>query len=96
MNEYSNSKLYRQNYSITNEKLAFESDKNFISATINLHQQNSYMTSGIIFLTIPYCTIYYLLYQDSLLYVPIRKVLLDVLYYQLFLSLTVLTVPYYC
>ena len=50
------------------------------------------MTSGIIFATIPYCTIYYLLHQEFLTYVPIRKVLLDLLQYKLFLSLTVLTV----
>ena len=30
--------------------------------------------------------------RNSLLYVPIRKVLLDFLYYQLFLSLIILTV----
>ena len=64
MNVYSNGKLYATKYITEIEKLAFECDKNFSGATINLHQQNLCMTSGIIFLTIPYCTIYYLLYQE--------------------------------
>ena len=48
------------------------------------------MTSGIIFVIIPYCIIYCI--RNFLLYVPIRKVLLNFLEYQLFLTLTVLTV----
>ena len=55
-----------QNYSTTTEKLAFECDKSLSGAIINLNQQNPYVTSGIIFVTIPYCTIYYLLYQEFL------------------------------
>ena len=51
-----------ENYGTATEKLAFEYDKS--GATINLHQQNPCMTSGIIFVTIPYYTIYYLLYQE--------------------------------
>ena len=51
----------------------------FSDATMNLHQQNPYLTSGIIFLTILYFTIYIYCVRNSLLYVPIRKVLLDVL-----------------
>ena len=50
------------------------------------------MTSGIIFVIIPYCTIYYLLHQEFLTYLPICKVLLNFLQYQLFLNLTILTV----
>ena len=52
-----------QNYGTTAEKLEFEYDKSFCGATANLHQQNPDMSSGIIFVTIPYRTIYYLLYQ---------------------------------
>ena len=37
-----------------------------MGATTNLYQQNPCMTSGIIFVTIPYCNIYYLLYQEFL------------------------------
>ena len=48
------------------------------------------MTSGIIFVIIPYCIIYCI--RNFLLYVPLRKVLLNFLEYQLFLTLTVLTV----
>ena len=45
----------RQNYDTTTEKLAFECDKNFSDA--NLRHQNPCVTSGIIFVTIPYCKI---------------------------------------
>ena len=45
----SNRKLLRQNYGTANEKLAFEGSNSFIGATTNLHHQNSFMTSGIIF-----------------------------------------------
>ena len=55
-----------QNYATATEKFAFECHKCFSDATTNLHQQNPCMTSGIIFVTIPYCTIYYLLYQEFL------------------------------
>ena len=44
--------------------LFLQCDKSFSGGTTNLHQQNPFLTSGIIFVTIPYCTIYYLLYQD--------------------------------
>ena len=54
----------RQNYDRATEKLAFECDKSFSNATKNLHQQNSDIANEIIFVTIPYCTIYYLLYQE--------------------------------
>ena len=54
----------RQNYGTITGKLAFERDKSFSGATTSLYQQNPCMTSGIIFVTIPYCTIYYLLYQE--------------------------------
>ena len=64
LNVCSNVNYTRQNYDTTIEKLAFECDKNFSGATTNIHQQNPYMTSGIIFVTIPYCTIYYLLCQE--------------------------------
>ena len=56
----------RQNYGTATEKLAFECAKSFSGATTNLRQLNPHMTSGIILVTIPYCTIYYLLYQESL------------------------------
>ena len=70
--------------------MAFECNKNFSGAATNLRQQNSFMTSGIIFIIIPYCIIYCI--RNFLLYVPIRKVLLNFLGYQLFFTLTVLTV----
>ena len=54
----------QQNYCTATEKLAFECNKNFSGATTNLHQ--ICVASGIIFATIPYCTIYYLLYQEFL------------------------------
>ena len=57
----------RQNYGTLTEKLVFECDKSFSGATTNLRRQNPCMTSGIIFLTIPYCAIYYLLYQGFLI-----------------------------
>ena len=53
-----------QNYGTETEKLAFECDKSFRGATTNLRQQNPCMTNGIIFLTIPYCIIHYLLCQE--------------------------------
>ena len=54
-----------ENYGTATEKLPFKYDKS--GATINLlHQQNPYMTSGMIFVTVPYYTIYYLLYQEFL------------------------------
>ena len=48
----------RQKTGATTENLIFECDKSFSGAAANLHQQNPHMTSGIIFLTIPYSTIY--------------------------------------
>ena len=48
--------------------------------------------SGIIIVTIPYCTIYYYYLRNSLQYMPIHKVLLGFLQYLLFLSVTVFTV----
>ena len=59
-------KYTRQNYGAATEKLAFECDTSFSGVTTNPHQQNPCMTSGIIFVTIPYCIIYYLLYQEFL------------------------------
>ena len=56
----------QRNYGTTTEKLAFQCDRSFSGATTNLHQENLDMTSGIIFVAIPYCTIYYLLYQEFL------------------------------
>ena len=56
----------RQNYGTATEKLAFEYDKSLSGATTNLHQQNPSMTNEIKLATIPYCTIYYLLYQEFL------------------------------
>ena len=56
----------RQNYGTTTEKLAFECDKSFSGTTTNLHQQNPCMTSENKLVTIPYCTIYYLRYQEFL------------------------------
>ena len=52
-----------QNYGTATEKLAFECGKSFSGAARNLHQENPCMTSEIIFVTILYFTIYYLLYQ---------------------------------
>ena len=69
-------KLYTTELWHSNWKLSF------CGATINLHQQNPCMKSGILFVTIPYCTnctIYYLLYQEFFTYLPIRNVLLDFL-----------------
>ena len=61
-------------------KLAFECDKSFSDAITNLYQQNTWLTSGIIFVAIPYSTIYYLIYsRNSLLCVPVSKVFLDIL-----------------
>ena len=57
---------YTQNYGTATEKLAFECDKCCSDATTNLYQQNLCMTSGIKFVPIPYCSIYYLLYQELL------------------------------
>ena len=56
----------RGKYGTATEQLAFECDKSFSGATRSLHHQNLFMTSGIILVTIPYCTIYYLLYQELL------------------------------
>ena len=67
----------RQNYGTATEKLAFECDKSFSDATTNLHQQNPDIANGIIFVTIPYCTIYYLLYQEFLSVCAYSKILLD-------------------
>ena len=78
----------QQNYGIATEKLAFDCDKSFSGAGTNLHQQNPCMTSGIIFVTIPYGTIYYILLftiytiftifiYSMCLYVKYCKVLLD-------------------
>ena len=64
-----------QNYDTATEKLTFEWDKSFRGAPTNIHLQNPCMTSRIIFVTILYCTIYCLLYQEFLLYFPIRKVM---------------------
>ena len=61
---------------MTQRLKSWQCDKSFSGATIIFHQQNPCVTSGI----------------NSLLYVPIRKVLLNFLQYQLFLSLTVLAV----
>ena len=58
--------LIQQNYDTATEKLAFECDKSFSGATTDLRQQNPYMASGIIFVTIPYCIINYLLHQEFL------------------------------
>ena len=52
----------QQNYGTAYEKLTFEFDKSFCGATKNIHRQNPCMTAGIKIVTIPYCTIYYLLY----------------------------------
>ena len=65
------------NCGLATENLAFECDKSFSVATTNLSQQNTCMTSGIVFVTIPYCTIYYS--RNPLLCVPIGKVFLDYL-----------------
>ena len=43
----------RQNCSAATEKLTFECEKSFSGPTANLHQQNLFMTSGIIFASIP-------------------------------------------
>ena len=72
--------------------LFLQCDKSFSGGTTNLHQQNPFLTSGIIFVTIPYCTIYYLLYQEFLSVCAYSKILLDFWEHQLFLSLTGLTV----
>ena len=56
----------QQNHGTATEKVAFECDKSFRVATTNLHLQNPSMTSGIMFVTIPYCIIYYLLHQEFL------------------------------
>ena len=53
----------RQNYGTATEKLGFECGKSFSGATANLYQQNSCMKSEIISMTIPFCTVHYLLYQ---------------------------------
>ena len=50
----------RQNFGTTTEKLALKCNKSFNCATTNCHKQNPCMASGNIFVTIPYCTIWYL------------------------------------
>ena len=55
-----------QKCSIAIEKFAFECDKSISVVTTNLHQQNLCMISGIIFVTFPYCIIYYSLHQEFL------------------------------
>ena len=66
MNVCCNGATTRKNYGAATEKLAFEYDKSFSSATTNLHQQNQNMANGIKLANISYCTIYYLLYQEFL------------------------------
>ena len=56
----------QQNYGTETGKVAFECDKSFSGQTTNLHQQNSSMTRGIMFVNIPHYTIYYLIYQEFL------------------------------
>ena len=58
----SNGKL---NTTVT-EKLTFEYNKSFSGATTNLRRQNPCMTREIIFVTILYCTIHNLVYQEFL------------------------------
>ena len=53
-----------QNYGTATEKMAFECNKSFSGAATNLRQQSPCVTSGIVFVTIPYCTIYYLPRQE--------------------------------
>ena len=67
-----------QDYGTATENLTFECDKIFSCTITNLHQQNLYLTSGIIFVTSRCCTVNFLLYPEFLLYVPIRKVFLIV------------------
>ena len=76
----------QQNYGTLIEKLAFERGKSFIGATTNLHQQNPCMTSRIIF--VPFLIVPFTIYciRNSLMCVPIRKVLFSFLQYQLFLK----------
>ena len=54
----------RKIYGTVFEKLVFECVKCFSGAATNPHQQNLCMTIGILFVTIPFWTIYYLLYQE--------------------------------
>ena len=54
----------QKNCGVATEKLAFECNKRINAALTNAHQQNPSMTSGIIFIVIPDCTFYYLLYQE--------------------------------
>ena len=67
MNVCSNGKLNTTKLGTATEKLAFECNKSFSGATTNLRQQNNLcLTSGVIFVTIPYCTSYYLPHQEFL------------------------------
>ena len=71
----------QQNYGTATEKFAFEYDKYFNGSATNLHQQNPCMASGIVFVTIPYCTTYYFLYQEFLTVSAYPYLLLLSLYY---------------
>ena len=56
----------QRNYGTATEKFAFECGKCFSGRTTNPHQQNPCIRTGSILITISYCTIYYLLYQEFL------------------------------
>ena len=71
----------QKNCGIATEKLAFECHKSINAATANLHQQNLCIASGIVLLTIAYCTISIFCIRNSLWCVSIYKVLLDFLQY---------------
>ena len=69
----------RLNYGTATEKMAFECDKSCSGTTTNLRQQNPCMTSGIKFVTILIVPVTIYCIRNFLLYVSIRKVLLDLL-----------------
>ena len=62
VNMYSNGKLYARKLWHSYGKVGFW--MSIGAVTTNVHQQNPCMTSGIILVTNPYYTIYYLLYQE--------------------------------
>ena len=66
----------QQNYDTTTQKLAFKCEKSFSGARSNFYQQNPCMTSGIMFITIPYYIICYLLYRKFLTVCAIAEFLI--------------------
>ena len=54
----------RQNYNTATEKLAFKSDKSFSECNYKSSSTKFIYDKWNLFVAIPYCTIYYLRYQE--------------------------------